>query len=190
MRETSMTGARTVFGGAKLGWAARLAAVAVICAGLPACSGLSKALGLQKSSPDEFAIAKKAPLVIPPDFALRPPRPGAPRPQEQQPANTAAQALFTGYDDKIAKSASRGETAFLSRAGALEATSSIRLILDQETAQLSRKDRSFVDMILFRSPDEDVKDAVKMADSVEGTEPAASEDAGDTAAEAERTGWF
>ena len=33
-----------------------------------------------RKRPDEFAIGKQAPLVIPPDYALAPPRPGAPRP--------------------------------------------------------------------------------------------------------------
>ena len=32
--------------------------------------------------PDEFAVTRQAPLVVPPDFALSPPNPGAPRPQD------------------------------------------------------------------------------------------------------------
>ena len=33
--------------------------------------------GLTKQSPDEFAVVTKAPLIIPPNFNLRPPSPGA-----------------------------------------------------------------------------------------------------------------
>ena len=33
--------------------------------------------------PDEFAVESRAPLTVPPDFDLRPPEPGAPRPQEK-----------------------------------------------------------------------------------------------------------
>lgn len=62
---------------------------------LGACEGVKQELGLAKQPPDEFAVvASKAPLVVPPDFTLRPPRPGAPRPQEQQPAESARSALI------------------------------------------------------------------------------------------------
>ena len=46
--------------------------------------------------PDEFAVARQAPLVIPPDFSLVPPKPGAPRPQEADSSTQALQALFGG----------------------------------------------------------------------------------------------
>jgi hypothetical protein len=61
---------------------------------LAACEGVRQELGLTKQPPDEFAVvASKAPLVVPPDFSLRPPRPGAPRPQETQPRDAARGAL-------------------------------------------------------------------------------------------------
>ncbi|WP_373487986.1 DUF3035 domain-containing protein, partial [Blastomonas sp.] len=34
-----------------------------------------------RDRPDEFAVSRQAPLVIPPDFSLVPPSPGAARPQ-------------------------------------------------------------------------------------------------------------
>ena len=40
--------------------------------------------GYDRARPDEFAVARQAPLVIPPDFALVPPQPGAARPQDNQ----------------------------------------------------------------------------------------------------------
>lgn len=50
-----------------------------------------------RNRPDEFAVARQAPLVIPPDFALRPPQPGAPRPQDSGgPSQQALDALFGG----------------------------------------------------------------------------------------------
>ena len=36
-----------------------------------------------KRSPDEFAVVRRAPLILPPDYGLRPPRPG-----ETGPAST------------------------------------------------------------------------------------------------------
>ena len=44
--------------------------------------------GYDRARPDEFAVARQPSLVIPPDFALVPPTPGAARVQ----ANGAAQA--------------------------------------------------------------------------------------------------
>lgn len=47
-----------------------------------------------RSRPDEFAVQRQAPLVIPPDFALTPPAPGAPRPVDASTAQQAQDALF------------------------------------------------------------------------------------------------
>ncbi len=44
------------------------------------CSGAKEALGLVQDPPDEFRVVSRAPLAIPPDFTLRPPRPGEARP--------------------------------------------------------------------------------------------------------------
>lgn len=62
--------------------------------------------------PNEFVVGRSAPLVVPPDFALVPPRPGAPRPQETDSSTQALNALFGGQ----ARS-SAGETALLNQAG-------------------------------------------------------------------------
>jgi hypothetical protein len=64
-----------------------LAAVAATT--LAGCQSASKALGMSKVVPDEFRVVTKAPLVVPPDYALRPPAPGEPRPQELQPESAA-----------------------------------------------------------------------------------------------------
>ena len=69
---------------AKIGVSAGLALAMAVS--LSACGGdsLKDTLGYGKQAPDEFAIITKAPLVIPPDFSLRPPQPGVLRPQETQ----------------------------------------------------------------------------------------------------------
>lgn len=51
---------------------------------------------LNRQRPDEFAVARQAPLVIPPDYSLVPPQPGAPRPQDTAASTQAMQALFGG----------------------------------------------------------------------------------------------
>ncbi|WP_033920235.1 DUF3035 domain-containing protein [Sphingomonas sp. 37zxx] len=77
--------------------------------------------GLDRNRPDEFAVARQAPLVIPPDFSLVPPQPGAPRPQDTGAANQGLEALFGGA---AARSAS--ETVALREAGSTTATPGVR----------------------------------------------------------------
>jgi hypothetical protein len=52
--------------------------------------------GLNRNGPDEFAVARNAPLVVPPDFALAPPQPGAASPAASDSRTQAIQALFGG----------------------------------------------------------------------------------------------
>ena len=49
-----------------------------------------------RGGPDEFAVTRNAPLVVPPDFALTPPRPGEPVPAAVDARGQALQALFGG----------------------------------------------------------------------------------------------
>lgn len=58
---------------------------------LSACGGGGL---FNRQRPDEFAVQRQAPLVVPPDFALVPPAPGAPRPSDQGTAAQAQSALF------------------------------------------------------------------------------------------------
>ncbi len=67
---------------------------------------------LSRARPDEFAVQRQAPLVVPPDFALTPPQPGAPRPAEGTAAQQALDALFGGPAPRSAV-----ETSALDRAG-------------------------------------------------------------------------
>jgi hypothetical protein len=67
-------------------------------AGLLQLGGCSKgtvqdALGMSKRAPDEFAVVRRAPLIVPPDYDLRPPEPGAPRPNVGRTADQARVAL-------------------------------------------------------------------------------------------------
>ena len=57
------------------------------------CADFKQMVGLDEPMPDEFAVESRAPLTIPPDFDLRPPAPGAPRPQEVSSANRAKTAI-------------------------------------------------------------------------------------------------
>lgn len=52
--------------------------------------------GYDRDRPDEFAVTRNAPLVVPPDFALVPPAPGAPSPSAIDSRSQAIDALFGG----------------------------------------------------------------------------------------------
>ncbi len=113
---------------------------------LSACEGTKKQLGLTRSSPDEFAVVKRAPLAMPPDFSLRPPRPGAPRPQEQAVSQQAREAVFGAQAPAAAPD--NGETALLQKAGAVAADPAIRQTLDQEAAAAGPEKKSVPEKIL------------------------------------------
>lgn len=51
---------------------------------------------LNRDRPDEMAVQRQAPLVVPPDFALVPPQPGAPRPSGGTTSQQGLDALFGG----------------------------------------------------------------------------------------------
>ena len=57
------------------------------------CSDFKQMIGLDQPMPDEFAVESRAPLTIPPEFNLRPPEPGAPRPQEKTAQQQAEQIM-------------------------------------------------------------------------------------------------
>lgn len=88
--------------------------------------------------PDEFTVVGRAPLVIPPESDLRPPRPGEPRPQEIDPANRALRALFP-KGTKTPPAPSKGEQTLLDQVGT-GANADIRSnvgLLDLEVAKKS-----------------------------------------------------
>lgn len=98
--------------------------------------------GYDRNRPDEFAVARQAPLVIPPDFALVPPQPGAPRPQDTTPSNQALDALFGGSQ---ARSAS--ENATLDAAGRTTADPGARSTAGSPTTNVVDKGSTTRDII-------------------------------------------
>ena len=121
-------------------------ALALAAASLSGCAGMGKALGGGKNPPDEFAIATKAPLVVPPDYALRPPKPGESRPQELSPSERAKQVLL---GDVTSAPPTAGEQLLLQGSGATVADPNIRAILASESGGRSEKDRSFANQLMF-----------------------------------------
>ena len=65
----------------------------VSLASLTACGSTGL---FDRDRPDEFAVSRQPPLVIPPDFSLVPPQPGQPRPQTGGLQQQTLEALFGG----------------------------------------------------------------------------------------------
>jgi hypothetical protein len=132
----------------------RLFCAALLLVGLGACEGVRDELGLTKKSPDEFTVVRKAPLVMPPNFTLRPPAQGDNRSKELRPTETARSALLNRSGGSAVDAGNRtgGEVELLKEAGALGADTSIREVIDRETTALAAKDESFVDRLIFWQP--------------------------------------
>lgn len=144
---------------------------------LSACGGSTKrALGLERTAPDEFAVVPRAPLSQPPNFTLRPPRPGAEDLTTLSAREQARQAVFRG--DRAASTTAgntqtgtgrlrfgtgpatqaapresvtrntTGESALLSRAGALDTDPLIRSKIDRESDVLVEENENFVRNLL------------------------------------------
>ncbi|MFQ5773120.1 MAG: DUF3035 domain-containing protein [Kiloniellaceae bacterium] len=135
----------------------RLIGIAGMILALAACEGVKKQLGLTKQSPDEFKVVSRAPLTLPPDFNLRPPQPGVPRPQEGSPTQQARQAVFrAGQPKKPALDAavpgdgrSLGERSLLRAAGADKVQPNIRSIVNRETEELNDASQDFLETLVF-----------------------------------------
>jgi len=112
--------------------------LAVSCLGamaLTGCTQTSKALGLRKNAPNEFNILTKAPLIVPPEYNLRPPQVGT-------------SSAENNYTQKAAREASRGEVILMSKAGVGRANQEIRLEIDGQNS-VERKTEGFSDRVLF-----------------------------------------
>ena len=128
---------------------------------LAGCGKARRVLGMEKQAPDEFAVVTRAPLTMPPDYGLRPPSPGAQRPQEIVPREQARRILLGNAGASSAPAGASntdgltsGERALLRRANALNADPLIRQTVNLESRSLASADDSFLNKIIFwQDPD-------------------------------------
>ena len=113
--------------------------------GLSACTTTSKALGITKNAPNEFNILTKAPLVVPPEYNLRPPQIGTSSAENNYSQKSAREALLGDIDET---EPTRGEVVLMSKAGVGRANQEIRLEIDGVNS-VERKSKSFSDQVLF-----------------------------------------
>jgi len=130
--------------------AALLAGTALTLCG---CDTIRDAAGMGKQPPDEFAVLTKAPLVVPPDYNLKPPRPGAAPTNQSDPTDSAQSQLYGSDAATVAANLpanfSLGERMLLADAGVANADPRIRQELASDSKNTLGADDSFTDQILF-----------------------------------------
>jgi hypothetical protein len=131
-----------------------LTAALLLPLALGACDNAKKQLGLEREAPDEFKVVTRAPLALPPDFNLRPPQPGAPRPQEQT-SREAARTALMGQGLDMSTGLTSGEQALLGKAETDRAIPNIREVVNRETSSLAEEDKTFTDRLVFWRETED-----------------------------------
>ena len=118
-----------------------------ILAGCGSSSGV-----FNRARPNEFAVTRAAPLVVPPDFALKPPAPGTARAQEADSSTQALQAMFGGPAPRSA-----AETGALNQAGQTRAAPGIRSNVGDPNTSVA--DKGAVTRDIIAAPEGDGQDA-------------------------------
>lgn len=124
---------------------------ALFALGVTGCNGgLKDQLGLTRDAPDEFAVITRAPLEMPPALVLPPPQPGMQRPQEKSPESRAKQAVFGNQITQTAHASgqSSSEAALLGKASTPNANPEIRAQLDQEAAEMAKRNQTVAQKLL------------------------------------------
>ena len=98
----------------------RKAFIAFLAVAALSTSGCAALTG-KRAAPDEFAVARNAPLIIPPDFSLAPPVAGTQGISAGEAQQQAIDALFGGPAPRSA-----AETSMLDEAGRADAPVGIR----------------------------------------------------------------
>ena len=123
--------------------------------GVPAAALLLASCGTfggARERPDEFAVARNAPLVVPPDFALSPPAAGAPAAATADSRAQALEALFGGPSPRSA-----AEALMLREADAERAAPGARSVTgDPETLVV---DKGATTQTIVAAPEQDGQEA-------------------------------
>ncbi|HEU0309879.1 MAG TPA: DUF3035 domain-containing protein [Sphingomicrobium sp.] len=112
------------------------------------------AFGPKQKSLDEFAVARNAPLVIPPDYSLTPPVAGTVSMSAQDAQTQAIEALFGGPAPR-----SSTETSMLERAGRDRAALGIRSTAGDPDTRVVDKGQATQTIIAAQPADSEVASA-------------------------------
>src|SRR5579862_2824756 len=119
---------------------------------LAGCDSFNRAIGKTRVIPDEFQVVSNAPLAIPPDYALRPPRVNVAG--DQSAADQAKESVFRIGDQQASLPAadaglSPGQADLLKETGAASAPNDIRKLVDTDPKEGVPFERSLVDKLVF-----------------------------------------
>lgn len=98
-------------------------ALFLVSTGAVLLSGCGSTGLFNRDRPDEFAVQRQSPLVVPPDFSLSPPKEGQPRPSEGSQQEQTLDVLFGGpqarsdIENNVLSMAGTPEPAIRSTAG-------------------------------------------------------------------------
>lgn len=120
---------------------------------LSGCDSMKRQLGVGRHSPDEFAVVKRAPLTLPPEYALRPPSADA-LPPASEAAQMARSSLMGSSAARAASDAGTAEAAFLARTGAAQADPDIRAAINRDNGYIALRNRTVADRLIFWGEDE------------------------------------
>ncbi len=129
-----------------------LVAVTALTAG---CEQTRRTLIKEKAAPDEFEVYTRAPLVLPPDYGLRPPSQSDTTTREADNTRQQARTVLVG-DQKAPttiQASTRGHAALYQLAGVDRAEPDIRKAINQETTRYSEEDKTVMQNILFSDGD-------------------------------------
>ncbi len=144
-----------------------LAFLAIPCLALAGCGAgsVQEIAGVSRDGPDEFQVVRRAPLIMPPEYNLRPPDESvAQRPNEPTPS-VQARELVTGTNGQAGSQLSPGEQVLLAQSS-VRADPEIRTVITEDDNSLGGLDQLQVLFILdfqrdFYRPDPEVIDPVK-----------------------------
>ena len=112
------------------------------------------AFGPKQKSLDEFAVARNAPLVIPPDYSLTPPVAGTVSLSAQDAQTQAIEALFGGPAPR-----SQSETSMLESAGRDRAALGIRSTVGDPDTRVVDKGQATQSILAAQPADSEVASA-------------------------------
>lgn len=96
------------------------------------CDQTRHALGLERSQPDEFSVLERPPLSVPPSLHLKPPVTRKTGEPEARAIRQKAENLVLKPKPSLGTQ-SAAETTLLQKAGADQAQTNVREMIDQET---------------------------------------------------------
>jgi hypothetical protein len=163
--------------GLKIGSGVRLATAAILLLALGGCS-VKQAFAPTKRDLSEFDLKTPRPLVLPPNYDLKPPAPGT-EANTPSPSTEARQSVYgatapaqSEAQPETAAPTSQGEGALLQRAGAQGANPDIRQQVNSETSAVTDRGPGMTNRVLDYQPPADTGGQAAPASGPADTTPA------------------